>query len=211
MDHIHRLITEGEHQRLDFKFEISDARRIARSFAAFANTDGGRLLIGVKDNGAIAGIRSDEEFYMIESAAKVYCRPEVNFTFSNWIVEKKTVMEVIVPPSPEKPHFAETRPGEWHAYIRVNDQNFIANRILLRVWKGRTLPRGVYLPITDAEKSLLRFLDSNPEISLSKFMRIAGIKRNRAENILVKLLLLDILEMRFTENQVFYKLKTETK
>lgn len=83
MDHIHRLITEGEHQRLDFKFEISDARRIARSFAAFANTDGGRLLIGVKDNGAIAGIRSDEEFYMIESAAKVYCRPEVQFTFSN--------------------------------------------------------------------------------------------------------------------------------
>jgi len=43
-DHIHRLIAEGEHQRLDFKFEISDARKIARTLVAFANTDGGRIL-----------------------------------------------------------------------------------------------------------------------------------------------------------------------
>jgi len=54
-NHIQNLISEGEHQMLDFKFEISDSRRIARSLAAFANTDGGRLLVGVKDNGAIAG------------------------------------------------------------------------------------------------------------------------------------------------------------
>lgn len=46
---------------LDFKFEISDSKKIARSLVAFANTDGGRLLIGVKDNGVISGIRSEEE------------------------------------------------------------------------------------------------------------------------------------------------------
>ena len=48
--HIQKLISEGEHQQLYFKFEIADAHKIARSFVAFANTDGGRLLIGVKDN-----------------------------------------------------------------------------------------------------------------------------------------------------------------
>jgi len=56
--YIQKLIEEGEHQRLDFKFEITDARRLARTLVAFANTDGGRLLIGVKDNGAVAGVRS---------------------------------------------------------------------------------------------------------------------------------------------------------
>ena len=50
-DYIHALIAEGEHQQQDFKFEISDARKIAKTLSAFANTDGGRLLIGVKDNG----------------------------------------------------------------------------------------------------------------------------------------------------------------
>ena len=62
------------------KFEISDARKIAKTLSAFANTDGGKLLIGVKDNGKIAGVRSDEEQYMIEAAAGLYCSPEVNYT-----------------------------------------------------------------------------------------------------------------------------------
>jgi len=61
------LIAQGEHQQLDFKFEISDAAKIARSLVAFANTDGGKLLIGVKDNGVIAGVRSEEEKFMIEN------------------------------------------------------------------------------------------------------------------------------------------------
>ena len=64
-DYIHTLIAEGEHQQQDFKFEISDARKIAKTLSAFANTDGGRLLIGVKDNGKIAGVRSEEEKYII--------------------------------------------------------------------------------------------------------------------------------------------------
>jgi len=79
-NHIQNLISEGEHQMLDFKFEISDSRRIARSLAAFANTDGGRLLVGVKDNGAIAGVRSDEEIHMIQAAAEMYCQPKVEYT-----------------------------------------------------------------------------------------------------------------------------------
>ena len=73
-DYIYKLIEEGEHQQQDFKFEISDARKIAKSLSAFSNTDGGRLLIGVKDNGKIAGVRSEEEIYMIEAAAKLYCQ-----------------------------------------------------------------------------------------------------------------------------------------
>ena len=66
-DYIHALRVEGEHQQQDFKFEISDARKIAKTLSAFANTDGGRLLIGVKDNGKIAGVRSEEEVVLIEA------------------------------------------------------------------------------------------------------------------------------------------------
>ena len=82
-DYIHALIAEGEHQQQDFKFEISDARKIAKTLSAFANTDGGRLLIGVKDNGKIAGVRSEEEKYMIEAAAQLYCVPESGIFSAN--------------------------------------------------------------------------------------------------------------------------------
>ena len=53
-EYLRDLINQGEHQQQDFKFEISDARKIARSLSAFSNTEGGRLLVGVKDNGKIA-------------------------------------------------------------------------------------------------------------------------------------------------------------
>ena len=60
-DYILSLIEEGEHEHQDFKYQISDARKIARSISAFAKNDGGHLLVGVKDNGHIAGVSSDEE------------------------------------------------------------------------------------------------------------------------------------------------------
>ena len=93
---IEALIEQGEHQQLDFKFEVSDSKKIARTLSAFANTDGGRLLIGVKDNGAISGVRSEEEYYMIEAASKMYTHPEVPFTAKRWDVNGKTVLEVYI-------------------------------------------------------------------------------------------------------------------
>ena len=69
VDYIHKLIAEGEHQHLDFKFEIADARKIARIFRHSQMPQGGTLLIGVNDDGTIAGIRTDEERFMAEIAA----------------------------------------------------------------------------------------------------------------------------------------------
>ena len=42
--YLKKLIAEGENQQLDFKYCISDSRKIARTLSAFANTDGGRIL-----------------------------------------------------------------------------------------------------------------------------------------------------------------------
>src|SRR5690554_4769877 len=115
------LIAEGEHQKQDFKFAITDSKKIARSLSAFANTDGGRLLVGVKDNGRVAGVESDEEYYMIEAAATMYCKPPVEFDTYIWEEDGKTVLEVSVLKSKEKPHKAPTKDGDFKVYVRVND------------------------------------------------------------------------------------------
>ena len=73
--YIHALIAEGEHQQQDFKFEISRRRKMAKTLSAFANTDGGKLLIGVKDNGKIAGVRSDEETIYDRSGCRTLLQP----------------------------------------------------------------------------------------------------------------------------------------
>lgn len=96
-NYIQQLITEGEHVHQDFKFAISDARKIAKSLSAFANTGGGRLLIGVKDNGKIAGIRSEEELYMIEAAATMYCKPALQLENQLYRVEGKMYWRFMFP------------------------------------------------------------------------------------------------------------------
>jgi predicted HTH transcriptional regulator len=204
--HIRQLIEAGESQTLDFKFEISNSKKIARTFVAFANTDGGTLLIGVKDNGAIAGVRSEEEYYMIEAAAKMYCKPEVTFQTRKWNVDNKTILELIIPRSASKPHFALNDDQQWMVYIRVNDQNLLANGVLLKVWQQKKAERPVYLEFTKVEKILLSYLEENPAVTISKLCKIALISRHEAEDVLVKLIALDIIKIEFTEKQVLYKL-----
>src|ERR1035437_8528240 len=102
-----KMIAEGEHQRQDFKYCINDSRKIARSMVAFANTDGGRLLLGIRDNGSVAGVKSDEEYYMAEAAAKLYSKPTVNFQIQQWVIDGKTVLEILIPKSTEIPHLAQ--------------------------------------------------------------------------------------------------------
>ncbi len=133
--YICKLIEQGEHQRLDFKYAVNDSKKIARTLAAFANTDGGTLLLGVKDNGRIVGVNSDEEYYMIEAAADLYCKPPIKFNVQRWQVNGKVVLEIIVQKSEKRPHLAPDKNGTYAAYIRVKDENFIASPIQVKVWK----------------------------------------------------------------------------
>ena len=167
-DYIHALISEGEHQQQDFKFEISDARKIAKTLSAFANTDGGRLLIGVKDNGKIAGVRSSEEQYMIEAAAQLYCQPVLEVVMQAYVAEGKTVLVAQVDESRQKPVYAKDENGKRLAYLRIKDENILATPVHLRVWQQESGPDGELTEFTARERRLLSLLEQGGPLSLSK-------------------------------------------
>lgn len=205
--HIQKLIEEGEHQQLDFKFEISDSRRIARSLAAFANTDGGRLLVGVKDNGAIAGVRSDEEIHMIQAAAEMYCRPEVNYSTEEWEINGKTVLEVIIPKDEHDKHKAPDNQGEYKVFVRVKDENLVADPILLKVWKYEKNKRFTKITMTEPEITLLHYLSEHKSITLQEFLDLTPIiNKKRAENILINFILIGTITMKMTHQGTFFEL-----
>jgi predicted HTH transcriptional regulator len=207
--YINALIQLGENQRLDFKFEISDAKKMARTFSAFANTDGGKLLIGVKDNGRITGIRSEEEIYMAESSAHLYCKPVVEYHIRKWFVEGRCVLEIDIPASPAKPHFARNDAGEWIAYVRVGDQNIQANSIIVDFWKSQGKQKGVLLNYGQEEKILMAYLKENEKISLSRFTKIARIGKADGEKILVNLMLLKVIKIEITEKGVYFRVTSD--
>ncbi|NDV65764.1 helix-turn-helix domain-containing protein [Bacteroides sp. 224] len=206
-DYIHLLIAEGEHQKQDFKFEISDARKIARTISAFANTDGGRLLIGVKDNGKIAGVRSEEEIYMIEAAAQMYCSPQVDYSSYTYRVEGKQVLLVQIESKKSKPIYAKNEEGKLLAYVRIKDENILATPVHLRIWQQDKSSNGELITFTEREQLLLKLLEAEIPLSLNKYCRKAGISRRAAEHLLAKFIRFDIVEMVFKDHKFLFKLK----
>jgi predicted HTH transcriptional regulator len=207
--YIRNLIAEGENQTLDFKFAINDSRKIARAMVAFANTDGGRLLIGVRDNGSIAGIRSDEEMYMVDTAAHLYCRPEINYILRQHVSEGKTILEVEVLKGENRPYQVKDEDGRWLAYFRHNDQNLVANRILLQVWRKGEKKKGVIVKFGKAENILMDYLSKNGSITLSMFRKIARISSYRAEAIIANLIIFKVLRINASEKGFLYELNPE--
>jgi ATP-dependent DNA helicase RecG len=86
------LIKEGESEQLEFKTEIRK-EVIAKNLCAFLNGNGGRVIIGVSDNGEITGInnataRKEElDIYLIDSIL-----PDVPITSSVEVVNKKELL-----------------------------------------------------------------------------------------------------------------------
>lgn len=207
--YLQQLIEEGEHQQQDFKFEISDARKIARSLSAFANTDGGRLLIGVKDNGRIAGVRSEEEVYMIEAAAQLYCLPQVAIEMHTYTVDGKTVLIAEIPKFAEKPVQAQVAPGKYMAYVRIADENILATAVHLAVWRQKNSPKGSLVKYTEREQLLLDYLAEHGEITVSKYSRLARLSYRSAVDYIARFVRFGLLDICFEHHKFFYRLHQE--
>jgi predicted HTH transcriptional regulator len=210
MEHfLRQLIADGENLHLDFKYCVSDSRKIARTLSAFANSDGGRILIGVRDNGSIAGIKSDEEAYMVDTAAHLFCRPEITYSIKQHTTAGKTILEVDVLKGTKRPYQVKNENGRWLSYFRNYDQNLVANRVLLQVWRKEEKGRGVLVKFGKAENSLMDYLKGNGSVTLSKFRKIARISSYKAEAILANLIIFKILIMKASEKGFTYELNVE--
>jgi predicted HTH transcriptional regulator len=207
--YIHKLIAQGEHQTLDFKFEISDAKKIARTFVAFANARGGKLLIGVNDDGTIAGTKSPEELFMAEKAGNLYCKPPLKVQIKEWNVEGKKVLEIKIAESESKPHSAPNEQDQWRVYIRVNDQNLLANRIIVSAFHKKSRNEGTYIEYTENEKKLLTYLQEHESISEEEFVRLAFINKNKASVIISNMIAIGILDFSIKDNHFVYQLNPE--
>ncbi len=206
-----RIIEEGEHEHQDFKFAISDARKIARSLSAFANNDGGRLLVGVKDNGVIAGVRNEEDIYVIEQAAQMYCRPaqQLNFTAIS-AEEGLTVIRAEISASPNRPVLALDTDGHWKAYYRVADENILASPLMVKAWRKAESDLPTSFNLGSAENAVLHAIQSATEpIEIEEITQQCRISQHTAENIITNLFAMGVIDFKFHKRQFMITLKSD--
>lgn len=196
--YLQRVIAEGEHERQDFKYAISDAMKIARSLSAFANHSGGSLLIGVKDNGAIAGVRNEEDIYVVEQAAELYCRPAQHLEFTALRADEgAVVIRATIEPAATLPVEARDPDGRWQAYYRVADENIVADPLMVSAWRRKYAPEPLSLMLTDAQRAIIDLLRSQGASSLRRIALNARISQASAREIVTTLAAMDILTFTF--------------
>jgi predicted HTH transcriptional regulator len=198
------LIEEGEHQQQDFKYRVDDACKLAKSVSAFANTDGGRLLIGVRDDGHLSGVRSEEEIYMMHQAAYKYCRPEASVQFDTYHAEGRTIVVATVPPSDKRPVCAQDEDGRMRAYIRINDENIVASPVLFALWQESQQPQGAKITYNDDIRKLLDVMQGQQ--TLNQIVRHAKLPRRKVVTLLAHLIRFGTVRWEYVEKQFVFSL-----
>lgn len=204
MSELKSIIAQREHQQLDFKFRIDDSKKIARTLCAFANTDGGRLLIGVKDNGKIAGVDPNEEIHMIIAAAEMYCKPALQIESKVWQEDMKLVLDIWVEKSKERPVMAFNEEGVLRAYVRVADSTLLANKILLGVWKREAFKTDRPQQFGETEIALLKCFSPEEGLTLSKIYKLSQLKKKQVDDLLIRFVSWGLVRMDLKEGETLY-------
>lgn len=201
-----KMLRDGEGESLDFKQTISSATKIAKTMAAFANHKGGVLLVGVRDNKTIRGVRSEEEKYMLELASAFHCKPEVGIEVEEIPVGNQLVLKCTVEQGKNRPYYAKAEDGKWWAYIRVADKSLLASKIVLDVMKRNSANEGVYIEYGKNEKAVLEYLQNNERITLNEYKNLVNISSRRASRILVNLIRAGVIRSHTYEKTEFFTL-----
>ncbi|MGB3181479.1 MAG: ATP-binding protein [Cyclobacteriaceae bacterium] len=208
------LVRQGEHGRLEFKRKAAYPEKILKEVVAFANTEGGLLLIGVDDNGTIPGLKfAEEEMYVLDRAITRYCRPDIDFTTEVIpLNERRSVILYRIEKSSVGPHYVipEPQATEGKAYVRVKDQSIQASREVRQVIKGVKKGREVRFSYGEKEKQLMQYLDRNGSITLPQFAELTGEPARKVSRTLVLLVLADVLDILPREGHDLFIRKEES-
>lgn len=209
IDELERIISKGEGVQLDFKQTITSQRKIARTLAAFANNRGGKLLIGIKDNGALLGCDIDEEMYMIYEAAEHFCEPPVDVVFSVYETDDMlNILEVDINNSLRKPHFAQDDHGVWQLYMRSNDKTLMASKNTQRMLENENREEEMEQTALDSkEHFVLEYLKDKQTITAKIAAHQLNISLQRANGLLVKLNKLGLILYNKDKREEYYLLR----
>ena len=212
LQELYRLVKQGEGQTLEFKRKVAHPEKIIREAVAFANSQGGDLLIGVDDNGSIPGVKyAEEEIYVLDKALIDLCKPHIKF--SHTIIpldenEDKAVVHYRIEESKKKIHYALPEKGaeQGKAYVRAADKSIQASQQVKRIIKLSQRKQNKAFSIEENEKLVLQYLDENPTITLTQFQQLSKLNKAKASQILVTLVVANLVQVHPSDKEDLYSL-----
>ncbi|OEK06682.1 AlbA family DNA-binding domain-containing protein [Roseivirga misakiensis] len=195
--HLSRITIKGEGQFLEFKKKANYPEKIVKEIVAFANSNGGKLLLGVDDDGTISGTRNIEgEAFVLEKAIEELIKPHIDYQLELLkINDKKGVAIFNIPEGSQKPYRASenTQQEIGTAFIRCGDESVKASKEMRQILKRKNDARDERFNYGEKEKILMQLLEQDKFTNVSTFAKQANIPKFIASRTLVKLVLANLL------------------
>lgn len=203
LKNLRQLVKKGEGQQLEFKLKSNHPDKIMKEVVAFANSDGGKLLIGVADDKELIGLKyPDEDEYIISKSIEKFIFPEVNYSLEKIRLDnEKEVLVYDILASENKPHFLDLKgiPDERKIFVRSDDKSIQASKEVKEILKGKKKDKGYKFAYGEKENLLMKYLDKNKEITVTMFSELAEIPKKIASRTLVLLVLAGVLRVNPSE------------
>ncbi len=209
---LEQLVDLGEGINVEFKRRVPQPERIAKEIVALTNTHGGRIVLGVDDDGTILGIdHASEEEFLLRQAVEAHCRPTVEYETERIVVEpRRDVLVVTIPESTTKPHVVvaneEDANEDGTAYVRVEAKSIEAGPETVEELRKQKDRSGVTFEFGKTESLLMRYLDDYGRISVSQLAQLADISPERASQTLLRLTKADLLHLHPDEDGDYFTL-----
>lgn len=168
------IIANGENSGVEFKRDDIRPEQLAKEIVAFANVQGGRILLGVEDDGQFTGLKQTEpqEWVLNVFRDKVY--PQIIPFYEEVSVdENKRVAVITIASGISKPYVMRHNNRD-EVYIRMGDRSELASREQqLRLFESGGLLHVEVLPVAgtslftidkDRLDYYLRTIIKDPEI-----------------------------------------------
>ena len=114
----------GESKNIEYKVSLPDkSEKYMKTIVAFANTQGGKLIVGVDDKThQIVGVENDVLFQLMDGIANAVsdsCVPQIIPDIEPQTVNGKTVIVVSVEAGKNRPYYLKSKGKDNGTYIRV--------------------------------------------------------------------------------------------
>lgn len=142
------IIARDEDGRHQFKADATNATALASEMAAFSNSGGGQILIGVKDNGTIAGLTRDDMRrlnQLVSNAASQGVRPPINPYTENVALPDGLVMVITIADGISKPYMDNN--GVTWVKSGADKRKVTSREELQRIFQSAGLIHGDEIPV----------------------------------------------------------------
>lgn len=172
---------EQESSVLELKREIPKSDQIIKTIIGFSNQHGGKLIIGIANNGEIVGISEEEAVFVMESLSKSIFEASAPAILPLVYIQRignKTLLIIEVSAGANKPYYRKSEGLEKGTYIRLGPSTLRANIDLIEElrWQSRgksydTLPIYQTNELDLNEKEITHFIQERKERKKEKITR----------------------------------------